>query len=368
MCCKKGELIGCNRCPAAYHRNCIPNSQSRDNEANENDKSNGAATKPNMASSNSNSPTSATHDMSSQNHSPQSNHSASTMTSAKSVQIASNWTCEDCLFNKRPLHGDIVWAKVGMYRWWPAQVCIPRALPENIRERSYAVGEFPVKFFGTNDFYWVSLGRCFAFAEGDECHKSSNNHKSLELAFKKGVRIAKAAFKEVARLKASRAPKTPVNKYNFAFIKTNRPYGNVSVPRIPLAELPKCDCDITHPAPCSSDSRCMNRMLKYECHPATCPAGDRCQNQRFTKRLYPKQEQFYTGSRGWGLRTLVDLKKGDFINEYVGEIIDDEECKRRLNEAHENNNLNFYFMTIKKDMLDKNRFFRLILGLASFFS
>ncbi len=254
------------------------------------------------------------------------------------------------MHNKRPLLGDIVWAKVGMYRWWPAQVCLPRALPENIRERSYAVGEFPVKFFGTNDYYWVSLGRCFAFAEGDECHKSSSGHKSLELAFKQGVRVAKAAFKEVARLKANRAPKPTVNKFNFTFIKTNRPFGNVSVPRIPLAELPKCDCDTKHPAPCSSDSRCMNRMLKYECHPATCPAGDRCQNQRFTKRLYPKQEQFFTGSRGWGLRALVDLKKGDFINEYVGEIIDDEECKRRLSEAHENSNLNFYFMTIKKDM------------------
>lgn len=26
-----------------------------------------------------------------------------------------NWLCEDCIINKRPLYGEIVWAKVGRY-------------------------------------------------------------------------------------------------------------------------------------------------------------------------------------------------------------------------------------------------------------
>jgi SET domain-containing protein len=93
-------------------------------------------------------------------------------------------------------------------------------------------------------------------------------------------------------------------------------------------------------------------MLKYECHPSVCAAGERCLNQRFMKREYPKQEQFHTGSRGWGLRTLVDIKKGQFVNEYVGELINDDECKRRLENAHNNNITNFYFLT-----LDNNRYF-----------
>jgi hypothetical protein len=84
-------------------------------------------------------------------------------------------------------------------------------------------------------------------------------------------------------------------------------------------------------------------------HPAICPAGERCQNQRFVKRIYPKQEPIHTGARGWGLRNLVEIKKGDLVNEYVGELIDNEECKRRLELAHENDICNFYFLTIDKD-------------------
>lgn len=94
----------------------------------------------------------------------------------------------------------------------------------------------------------------------------------------------------------------------------------------------------------------MNRALKYECHPSSCPAGSRCLNQRFVKRLYPKQTPVSTSDgRGWGLVAHSDIKKGDFVNEYVGELIDDEECKRRLDWAHDNNVSNFYLMTIEKD-------------------
>ena len=84
-------------------------------------------------------------------------------------------------------------------------------------------------------------------------------------------------------------------------------------------------------------------------HPTLCPAGERCQNQRFVKRIYPKQVPFNTGSRGTGLKTLVDIKKGDFVNEYVGEIIDENECKRRIELAHKNDCRNFYFLTIDKE-------------------
>ena len=84
-------------------------------------------------------------------------------------------------------------------------------------------------------------------------------------------------------------------------------------------------------------------------HPSLCLAGERCQNQRFVKRQYPNQKPFDTITRGIGLKTMVDIKKGDFVNEYVGEIIDEEECKRRLESAHETDCRNFYFLTIDKD-------------------
>jgi hypothetical protein len=301
VCCKGGDLLGCHCCPAAYHYACLDN-------------------KP------------------------------------VSSSLTQQWTCEDCEKGKRVLYGEIVWVKVGVYRWWPAQVCHPRNLPKNIRDKAHQVGEFPVRFFGTNDYFWVTRGRCFSFAEGDECSRNRGNQKGLALAFEKGVQYAKVTFKHIQKLKFEKTTKITGKeamrnaKHNFQFIKTNKPVGNVIVHKLPLSDLPICDCDPKLQNPCGTDD-CLNRILKYECHPAVCPAGERCNNQRFVKRQYPRQEPLYTGHRGWGLKTLIEIKKGDFVNEYVGELIDDEECKRRLEIAHENDITNFYFLTIDKDRI-----------------
>lgn len=37
--------------------------------------------------------------------------------------------------------------------------------------------------------------------------------------------------------------------------------------------------------------------------------------------------------------------------EYVGELIDEEECQRRLKEKAVNNDTNFYFLTLDKDLI-----------------
>lgn len=54
-------------------------------------------------------------------------------------------------------------------------------------------------------------------------------------------------------------------------------------------------------------------MLLVECNPLVCPAGDRCHNQLFEKRIYPPLMPYKTDRRGWGLKTLLDLKKGENI-------------------------------------------------------
>lgn len=51
-------------------------------------------------------------------------------------------------------------------------------------------------------------------------------------------------------------------------------------------------------------------MLMFECQPQLCPAGDKCNNQRFEKTLYPAMVPFLTKGRGWGLKTLEDIKEG----------------------------------------------------------
>lgn len=40
--------------------------------------------------------------------------------------------------------------------------------------------------------------------------------------------------------------------------------------------------------------------------------------------------------------------QGDFVKEYVGEVIDSEECQQRIKRAHENHVTNFYMLTLTK--------------------
>lgn len=62
---------------------------------------------------------------------------------------------------------------------------------------------------------------------------------------------------------------------------------------------------------------------------------------------------YRTTGRGWGLKTLEPIKKGRFVIEYVGELIDDEEYQRRITRMHQQKDENYYFLTIDKDrMLD----------------
>lgn len=83
----------------------------------------------------------------------------------------------------------------------------------------------------------------------------------------------------------------------------------VEIHRSVVDELPQCHCDPTSESPCGLGSDCLNRILMYECHPSVCKAGDRCCNQCFQRREDPDMETFYTGSRGWGLRTKVNIQK-----------------------------------------------------------
>jgi SET domain-containing protein len=50
-----------------------------------------------------------------------------------------------------------------------------------------------------------------------------------------------------------------------------------------------------------------------------------------------------TNGRGWGLQTLTDIKAGQLITEYRGEIISQRLCEERLRTVYKDTN-NFYFL------------------------
>lgn len=45
---------------------------------------------------------------------------------------------------------------------------------------------------------------------------------------------------------------------------------------------------------------------------------------------------------------IVCVNQGEFVNEYVGELIDEEECRARIKYAQENDITHFYMLTIDK--------------------
>ncbi|XP_038070520.1 histone-lysine N-methyltransferase NSD2-like [Patiria miniata] len=266
-----------------------------------------------------------------------------------------NWYCRDCSIGKRPRYNDIIWVKLGNYRWWPAQVCNPRNVPTNIQEMNHQVGEFPVQFFGSHDYFWTHHGRVFAYYEGDKGSRENAASKGLAAVFKAALLEAAEKYKQWKghrELKEARELENSSKKPRpFKYIKINRPVGRVQMPAFDISQCQPCDCKPTSENPCGKDSDCLNRILLIECHPLVCPAGEKCQNQRFQKREYPESRPEKMGKRGWGLMSHVDIKKGDFVNEYVGELVDEEECRERIRQAHDNNICDFYFLTLDKDRI-----------------
>ncbi|XP_041668628.1 histone-lysine N-methyltransferase NSD2 [Cheilinus undulatus] len=261
-----------------------------------------------------------------------------------------SWFCNDCRAGKKPRYRDIIWVKLGTYRWWPAEIHHPRNIPTNIQHLRHEIGEFPVFFFGSKDYFWTHQGRVFPYMEGDR--GSKHQRTGIGKVFKNALLEAEARFKEIKmKREAKEAQENSRKPPPYKFIKVNKPVGRVQVYTADISEIPKCNCKPSVERPCGFESECLNRMLQYECHPEVCPSGERCCNQDFTKRLYPETKIIKTPGKGWGLVALRDIKKGEFVNEYIGELIDEEECRARIKYAHENNITDFYMLTIDKDRI-----------------
>uniref|UniRef100_A0A8C4IK29 Nuclear receptor binding SET domain protein 2 n=1 Tax=Dicentrarchus labrax TaxID=13489 RepID=A0A8C4IK29_DICLA len=261
-----------------------------------------------------------------------------------------SWFCNDCRAGKKPKYRDIIWVKLGTYRWWPAEIHHPRNIPTNIQHLRHEIGEFPVFFFGSKDYFWTHQGRVFPYMEGDR--GSKHQRTGIGKVFKNALLEAEARFKEIKiKREAKEAQENSRKPPPYKFIKVNKPFGKVQVYTADISEIPKCNCKPTDERPCGFESECLNRMLQYECHPQVCPNGERCCNQDFTKRLYPETKIIKTPGKGWGLVSLRDIKKGEFVNEYIGELIDEEECRARIKYAQENNITDFYMLTIDKDRI-----------------
>ena len=111
--------------------------------------------------------------------------------------------CEDCETGRLPLYGEIVWVKLGNYRWWPSRICLPYEIPLNVEALKHKVGEFCVMFLGTRNYYWVHRGRAFLYQEGDACTKPSKKNTGMDEAFNKALNEANEFHQLLKKQKAA---------------------------------------------------------------------------------------------------------------------------------------------------------------------
>ncbi|XP_067354003.1 histone-lysine N-methyltransferase ASH1L isoform X1 [Channa argus] len=113
---------------------------------------------------------------------------------------------------------------------------------------------------------------------------------------------------------------------------------NVYVDVKPLSgyETTTCNCrppDSSNEKGCLDE--CLNRMSFAECSPSTCPCGDQCDNQHIQRHDWVQcLERFRAEGKGWGIRTKEPLRSGQFIIEYLGEVVSEQEFRSRMMEQY----------------------------------
>ncbi|XP_017086541.1 probable histone-lysine N-methyltransferase CG1716 isoform X2 [Drosophila eugracilis] len=116
----------------------------------------------------------------------------------------------------------------------------------------------------------------------------------------------------------------------------------------------QCDCFLTGDEEAqghlSCGSGCINRMLMIECGPL-CTNGQRCTNKRFQQHQCWPCRVFRTEKKGCGITAELQMPAGEFIMEYVGEVIDSEEFERRQHLYSKDRNRHYYFMALRGEAI-----------------
>ncbi|KAK1356392.1 Histone-lysine N-methyltransferase ASHH3 [Heracleum sosnowskyi] len=99
---------------------------------------------------------------------------------------------------------------------------------------------------------------------------------------------------------------------------------------------------------CGRDCHC--GMLLSSCS-SGCKCGSACINKPFHERPVKKMKIVQTEKCGSGIEADEDIKHGEFVIEYVGEVIDDKTCEERLWKMKDRGESNFYLCEINRDMV-----------------
>ncbi|GAA5993290.1 hypothetical protein JCM10908_001415 [Rhodotorula pacifica] len=183
----------------------------------------------------------------------------------------------------------------------------------------------------------------------------------------------KTTEEDVLRREQSRKP--PAYRYLGKNVYMGRGPDKAAIPAICMCRPPARKNEM------GCGSGCINRMMQYCCEPKLCPCGpEQCGNPPLSKRegvpvakdglvviwvraavallfrrsflpsleerkliIYEVASRGQTGNRGFGLKTMRAIKKGEFVLEYRGEIISRNESYRRVLTDYKDSH-SYYFM------------------------
>ncbi|KAL2538450.1 histone methyltransferase [Forsythia ovata] len=146
-------------------------------------------------------------------------------------------------------------------------------------------------------------------------------------------------------LKSNPNPTTVSEQSSWKLIKSNM-FLHRSRKSQTIDEIMVCHCKPQSEGRMCCGAKCLNRMLNIECVRGTCPCGELCSNQQFQKRKYAKLKWFRCGKKGYGLQAHEYISEGQFLIEYVGEVLDVHAYEARQREYALRGHKHFYFMTL----------------------
>ncbi|KAH0874169.1 hypothetical protein HID58_071531 [Brassica napus] len=177
--------------------------------------------------------------------------------------------------------------------------------------------------------------------------------------------IKKGFRKFSKQMEGSEKLKSPdrLNKRKPAFIKRNIYLKEKFKKTINKDHGIFCSCSSSSGSSTLCGKNCNCELLLSSCSPS-CPCRCECTNKPFQQRHIKKMKIVQTEKCGYGIVADEDIISGEFIIEYVGEVIDNEICEQRLWKLKHKVETNFYLCQINNNLLvdatykgNKSRYF-----------
>lgn len=122
-----------------------------------------------------------------------------------------------------------------------------------------------------------------------------------------------------------------------------------------ISDFPVCCCEIDEKTEYACGEGCINRSMRYECVVEYCPCGERCSNRQLQIGSTVTTAVVDCERKGVGLIALERVNSGQFVGEYVGEVLNISEAKLR-SQLYRNSE-HIYMLQVNANMvIDATRF------------